>query len=70
MKAVAVILDRRFTASITYHESLHGFQAGRGTGTTTLKVKMLQQVVDLRKEVIHMIFLNLHKAYYTLYRSR
>ena len=40
-KAVAVILDCRFNASITYHNSLHGFQAGCGTGTATLEVKLL-----------------------------
>ena len=34
-KAVAVILNRRFTASITYHNSLHGFRAVRGTGGNT-----------------------------------
>ena len=27
-KAVAVILNRRFTAAITYHDSIHGFWAG------------------------------------------
>ena len=41
-KAVAVIINHHFTAFITYHNSLHGFRAGRGTGTTTLKVKLLQ----------------------------
>ena len=35
-KAVVVILNRCFTKSITYHESLHGFRAGRGTRTPTL----------------------------------
>ena len=29
-KVVAVILNRRFTYSITYHDALHGFRAGRG----------------------------------------
>ena len=47
-KAVAVILNHRFTVSITYHNSLHSFQAGRGTGTVTLEVKLLQQVTVLR----------------------
>ena len=28
LKAVAAIFNRHFTASITYHNSLHGFQAG------------------------------------------
>ena len=32
-KKVVVILNRRFTASITYYDSLHRFRAGRGTGT-------------------------------------
>ena len=41
-KMVAVVLDRRFAASITYHDSLHGLQAGSGMGNTTLEVKLLQ----------------------------
>ena len=47
-KAVVVILNLRFTASITYHDYLHGFQEGRGTGTTTIKVKLLQKIVALK----------------------
>ena len=47
-KAVAVILNRRFTASITYHDFLHGFRAGGGTGTATLEAKLLQQLEALR----------------------
>ena len=47
-KAVAVILNRRFTASITYHDYLHGFQAGCGTGTTTIEAKLLQKIVALK----------------------
>ena len=47
-KVVAVILNRRFTSSITFHDVLHGFRVGRGTGTTTLKAKLLQQLVAMR----------------------
>ena len=47
-KAVAVILNQRFTASITYHNSLHGFWAGNGMGTPTLEVKLIQQVIAMR----------------------
>ena len=39
---VAEILNRRLTASITFHDFLHGLQAGRGTGTATLKAKLIQ----------------------------
>ena len=41
-KTVAAILHRRLTASITYHDFLLGFRAGRGTGTATLEAKLLQ----------------------------
>ena len=61
-KGVALILNRRLTADITYHDYLHGFQAGRGTGTATLKVKLLRQVAVLREAILHAIFLDLHKA--------
>ena len=67
---MAAILNRRFTASITYHDFLHGFRAGRGTGTATLEAKLLQQLAALREEVLYMIFLDLHKAYDALERSR
>ena len=39
-KVVAAILHRRLTTAISYHDFLHGFRAGRGTGTTTLEVKL------------------------------
>ena len=69
-KVVAAILNCRFTASITYHNFLHVFWAGCGTGTTTLEAKMSQQLADLREEVLYVIFLDLHKAYDALDRSR
>ena len=43
-KAVAVILNRQFTATITYHDFLHGFRKVCGTGTATLDLKLLQHV--------------------------
>ena len=63
-------LNFHFTASITYHESLHGFWVGHGTWTATLEVKLLQQVMAMREEVLHIIFLDLYKAYDALDRSR
>ena len=68
-REMVVILNHRFTTSITYHESLHGFCAGRGTETTTPKVKLIQQVKSIRKDFLHKIFLDLQKAYDALERS-
>ena len=69
-KVVAVILNRCFTYSITFHDVLHGFRAGRGTGTATLEAKLLQQLASMREEVLYVIFLDLTKAYDAFDRSR
>ena len=69
-KVVAVILNRRFTSSITFHDVLHRFRAGRGTGTATLEAKLLQKLAAMREEVLYVIFLDLTKAYDALDRSR
>ena len=67
---MAEILRRRLMTAITYHNALHGFQAGRGTGTATLEAKMLQQLAALREEFLYVIFLELTEVYDTLDRSR
>ena len=69
-KVVAAVLNHRLTASITYHNFLHGFRSGRGTGTATLEAKLSQQLAALREEVLYVIFLDLHKANNALDRSR
>ena len=69
-KVVAVIINRCFTSSITYHDALHGFRAGRGTGNATLKAKLIQHLAAMREEVLYVIFLDLPKAYDALDRSR
>ena len=69
-KVVAVILNLQLTASITFYNFLHRFRAGRGKGTVTLEAKLIQQLAALREEVLCVIFLDLHKAYNALERSR
>ena len=51
-KVVAAILSLRLASSITFHDFLHGFWAGRGIGTATLKAKLLQQLAALREEIL------------------
>ena len=48
-KVVAEILNRQLTASITYHDLIHGFQEGHGTGTNTLKANLLQKLAAMRE---------------------
>ena len=47
-KVVTVILIFRLTIYIDFHEVLHGFWAGPGTGTTSLEAKLLQQLMAMR----------------------
>ena len=47
-KVVAVILNRRFTSSITFHDVLHGFRVGHITGTATLEAKLIQKLAAMR----------------------
>ena len=69
-KVVAEILNLWLTASINYHDFLHGFRAGLGTGTATLAANLLQYLAALMEEVLYVIFLDLHKAYDAFDRSR
>ena len=47
-KVVTVILNFCLTTSIDFHVVLHGLWAGRGTGTTSLEAKLLQQLMAMR----------------------
>jgi hypothetical protein len=57
-EVVEALMDNRFLA-IKLHNCLHGFRAGRGMGTATIEVKLVQQS-----------FLNLRKAYDAMDRGR
>ena len=69
-KVLAAILNRRLTASITFHDFLHGFRKGHGTGAATLEATLLQHLAALREEVLYVIFQDIHKTYDALDRSR
>ena len=68
-KVVMVTLNSQFTFSIAFHDVLHGLQAGRGTGTSTLKAKLLQQLTSIREEFLYVIFLDLNNPYDALDRK-
>ena len=69
-KLVTVTLNLRFTTSIIYHDPLHGFRVGHGTGNATLEVKLLQQVTSMRVALLHAILLDLQNTSNALDRSR
>ena len=44
-------------SAVYFHHMLHVFREGRGTGTASLKVKLLQQLTAMREEVIYKVSL-------------
>ena len=63
-------LQRYWPGGIYFHDALHGFHAGRGTGTAILETKLLHQIISMRYTALHSIFLELCKAYDDLDRYR
>jgi hypothetical protein len=48
-------MDKRLNA-IELHESLHGCQNGRGTGTAIIKAKLAQQLAQLEQSTFFASF--------------
>ena len=67
---VTGVLNFRLMASIRFHDTLHSFCMGIGTGTASLKAKLLQQLMDMMEKVIYDIFVDLDKTYGSLDCSR
>jgi hypothetical protein len=69
-KLVSSIIAQRLTKGIDFHDSLHGFRHGRGTGTATIEAKLQMQLARTKGTPFYQIFLDLKKAYDTLDRGR
>ena len=69
LKVVLVIISLWLTSSIIFNNVLHGFQAGCGTVTASLKAKLRQQLASMREEVLYAVFMDLHKVYEALDRD-
>ena len=55
--------------SVTRYDSLHGFRAGRGTGTSTLEANLAQQLAGIVHEALFQVFLDVWKVYDSLGRG-
>jgi len=69
-KLVALIINARLKHSITFHDSLHGFRARRGTGTAIFEAKLFQQLATILQVPAFEVFLDLKKAYDSVDRER
>ena len=51
-KTMKSLLNLHLTETITFHDVMHRFWAGCGTGTTALEAKLLQQLTDMGKALL------------------
>ena len=49
--------------SMTLHDTLHRFRAGRGIGTATLEGILTQQLAGIAHEPLFQVFLDMRKLY-------
>ena len=47
-KEISSIINIQISSSIQFHDALHGFLMGIVTGNSTLKSKLLQQIIVMR----------------------
>ena len=64
------VVNFRIKRSVTLHDILHGFREERGAGTATLEENFAQQLAGIAHEPLFRVFLDVRKAYDSLYRGR
>ena len=54
---------------LDYHDCLHGFVAGYGTGTATTEMKLEQQLTYIEQVPLCGVFIKFRRAYGAMYRG-
>ena len=67
-KVVEAIIDTCLRASVHIHNTIHRLRAGRGIGTSTLEIKLEQDLAGVEQDPLLLVFLDLLKAYDTVDR--
>ena len=55
--------------AMTFHDVLHGFFAGRLTGTAIMEIKLVQELESVDQEPLFLVFMSLIKTYHNLERG-
>ena len=66
---VEALIDTRLHTSLQMHGVLHGFRAGRGTGTAIMELNLAQELASIDQDPLFLLLLDLRKAYDTLGRD-
>ena len=68
-KVYATVVNFGLKRSVTLHDALHGFRAGRGMGAATLEANLVQKLSGIAHEPLFQVFLDVQKAYDSLGRG-
>ena len=69
-KVVEAVIDTRINTVVQFHDVLHGFCAGRGTGTSIMELKITQELESVDQYSLFLVLFDLRKAYNNLYLGR
>ena len=69
-KVVEEINNTHTRTSISFHDVLHGFRAGKGTCISILDIKLAQELASVYKEPLLLVFIYLQKTYANVDRGR
>ena len=68
-KVVEALIHTHLRASLQFHDVLHGFQDGRWTGTSTMYLKLAQEIPSIDHNPLLLVFLELQNNYETMERD-
>jgi len=68
-KLISAIVNRRLMSFICFHDDLHGFLPGRGTGTACLEAKLESQLAYRSGRPLYHVYLDFSKAYDSIDRA-
>ena len=69
-KVCTAVVNCWLKCGVVLHDALHGFREGWGTGTATLEANMDQQLAGIAHKPPFRVFLDIHKAYDSVYRGQ
>ena len=66
---VEALIDTCLSISLHMHNILHGFRAGKGTGTAIMELDIAQDLESIDQDPLFLEFQDLRKAYDTMDRE-
>ena len=56
-------MNNKLRGDITFHDALHGYSQGRGTGTATMEAKLAQKIEVIVHEPLFQVIIDVQKSY-------